>query len=44
MPEWVIHSLSGVSLLFALPVDMVQSDATEKLHCVNAAIGAVVPV
>jgi len=44
MPEWVIHSLPGASLLFALPVDTVQSNATEKLHCVNAATGAVVPV
>ena len=44
MPEWVIHNLSGVSLLFALPVDVVQFDATEKLHCVNTDTGAVVAV
>ena len=40
----LIHSLSGAWLMFVLPVDTVQSKATEKLHCVNAATGAVVPV
>ena len=44
MPKWVIHSLSGAALLFALPVDMAQFDASEKLHCVNTATGAVVAV